>query len=221
MIALCLPAFAEKVILGKLGQALAQTPIFSRPTTRARVYYKVKPYEYLVLQSANNDKYFKVLLENGSYGYVSSEAVARLPYNVTADRNSPMRDIGSVSSRSRAALASYSLNYEGTPYVWGGNDPQRGIDCSGFVKYLYGKIGINLPRTAAQQVHVGQRITRLEDLKAGDRLYFWSSKRNMIGHTGMYLGNGYFVHSSTNHHGVATDYLATPKWLNMLVAARR
>lgn len=64
-------------------------------------------------------------------------------------------------------------------------------------------------------------ITKLEDLQKGDRLYFWSKSRNKIGHTGVYLGNGYFVHSSSGKGKVTTDYLATPKWLNILVAARR
>jgi len=218
----CLPAFGQKVVLGKLGQALSKGAIYSRPSTQARVYYHVKQYEYLVLQSSPNPDYYKVLLQNGNYGYVPSDQVARLPYDVTADKSAPTgRDVGSLSSRSRMGLARYSLNFKGTPYVWGGNDPSKGIDCSGFVKFLYGQIGINLPRTAAQQVNVGTRISRLEDLKAGDRLYFWSYKRNMVGHTGMYIGNGYFVHSSSNHHGVDTDYLGQKKWLDLLVAARR
>ena len=68
---------------------------------------------------------------------------------------------------------------------------------------------------------MGQQITRLEDLQAGDRLYFWENKRGKIGHTGIYLGKGYFVHSSVGNHGVATDYLGSKNWLKILVAARR
>jgi len=68
---------------------------------------------------------------------------------------------------------------------------------------------------------VGTPVTRLEDLQPGDRLYFWDAKRGMIGHTGIYLGGGYFVHSSRGHGGVNTDYLGQKKWLNILVAARR
>lgn len=64
-------------------------------------------------------------------------------------------------------------------------------------------------------------ITRYEDLQPGDRLYFWSTSRNKVGHTGIYLGNGYFSHSSTTNGGVATDNLGNPHWQKMLVAARR
>ena len=217
----CLSASAQKVVLGKLGQSLGKSAIYSRASTHSHVYYHVKPFEYLVLQTAKNPVYYRVLLQNGANGYVPTDQVAKLPYDVTADRSAPTaRDFGSMASRSRAAAAQYSLAFKGTPYKWGGNDPKNGIDCSAFVKYLYGQIGLNLPRTAAQQVNVGKRISRLEELLPGDRLYFWSSKRSMIGHTGIYLGNGYFCHSSSNHHGVNTDYL-TQKWLSILVAARR
>lgn len=220
----CISANAEKVVLGKLGQAVKATAIHSRPNTLSHVYYRVKPYQYLVVQTTRNPNYLRVLLTNDSYGYVSAEAVAKLPYNVTADRDAApsarsYRDTSTPASRSD--LARYALNFEGTPYKWGGNDPRRGIDCSGFVKFLYGQIGMDLPRTAAQQAMVGTPVRRLEDLQPGDRLYFWSAKRGRIGHTGIYMGNGYFVHSSMNHHGVDTDYLGLPKWRAILVAARR
>jgi len=223
-ISLCLPAFADKVVLGKLGQALQDVAIYSRANLRSHVYYHVKAYEYLVLRESSYEGFYRVLLSNGELGYVPDSDVARLPYDVTADeqREAPSRrDNVVLSSRNRAAVANYSLNFRGTPYKWGGNDPMNGIDCSGFVKFLYGKIGLNLPRTAAQQALVGTPVTRLQDLQAGDRLYFWSAKRGMIGHTGIYLSHGFFVHSSSNHHGVATDYLGTNKWLSILVAARR
>ena len=217
----CVSAHAEKVVLGKLGEAIKLCPIYARPSPRAHVFYRAKTGDYLVIQSAKKTGYYKVLLQNGGYGYASIEEVAKLPYDVTADRNAPTRQYLALSSRSRAAVANSSLNFKGTPYKWGGNDPMNGIDCSGFVKYLYGQIGVSLPRTAAEQVNVGQRVARLEDLKPGDRLYFWSYKRNKVGHTGIYLGQGYFCHSSSNHGGVDTDYLGQKKWLGILVAARR
>ena len=114
---------------------------------------------------------------------------------------------GRGSQDLRGAVADYALKFKGTPYVWGGNNLTGGIDCSGFVKQLYGAIGLELPRTAAEQVNVGLQVQRLEQLQKGDRLYFWDYKRNCVGHTGIYLGNGYFVHSSMTHKGVDTDYL--------------
>lgn len=215
------PARADKRVLGKLGQALQAVTIHASTNSNSRAYYKVQPYEYLVINQGPNEKWVKVLMQNGRCGYAESEKIAKLPYDVTQDQTqpatAPSREY-SLSSRGQAA--NYGLKFVGTPYKWGGNDIQNGIDCSGFVKKLYGMIGLNLPRTAAEQALVGQPIYRLEDLQSGDRLYFWEKKRNKIGHTGLYLGNGYFVHSSVSHHGVATDYL-TEKWRGILVAARR
>jgi cell wall-associated NlpC family hydrolase len=222
-LALCLPAAAEKRVLGKLGQATSPTKIYSSMSTRSRVYYSVKQYEYLVVNPSRSQKWVKVLMQNGMSGYATADAVARLPYEVTAEVATSRPGAGpALASRTGSAIANYSLNFIGTPYVWGGNDPNRGVDCSGFVKQMFGQIaGVSLPRTAAEQVNVGKPITRLEDLRSGDRLYFWDAKRGKVGHTGIYLGNGYFVHSSRTHNGVNTDYLGSKKWLKILVAARR
>lgn len=220
---------APKKVLGKLGQTVRSATIHSSATSRSHIYYRVRPYEYLVLQNSSNKNYTKVLLQNGRFGYIRRDAVAELPYEVTQGQSqqeatppidpSPTRDPGSQTAR--GAAANWGLKFIGTPYQWGGNDPTRGVDCSGFVKYLYGQIGINLPRTAAEQATVGQPIHRLEDLQSGDRLYFWDAKRGKIGHTGVYLGNGYFVHSSSGKGAVTTDYLGAQKWRAKLVAARR
>jgi cell wall-associated NlpC family hydrolase len=204
-------------VLGELGQAVEAGTLHSAMSTSSRSIYRVRPYEYLIVRRTRSDAWVQVMLQNGRLAYMQSRRVAILPYQVTAkDVPAPSRS-GGVA----AQLANYALNYTGTPYVWGGNSLTRGVDCSAFVQQLFGKIGVDLPRTAAQQALVGQRIERLEDLRPGDRLYFWEKRRNKIGHTGIYLGNGHFVHSSRGRRGVATDLLAAPQWLNTLVAARR
>jgi cell wall-associated NlpC family hydrolase len=213
-------------LLGKLGQATSRSQIHASPNSRSRVYYTVEPYEYLVVAPAKERGWAKVLMVNGIYAYVPSKNVAQLPYNIVSKsgqtytaREGTGRIVGNQTSR--GAVADHALNFQGTKYVWGGNDLQNGIDCSGFVKQLYGGIGVSLPRTAAEQAMVGQPVKKLEDLKKGDRLYFWDKKRGKVGHTGIYLGNGYFVHSSSGKGGVTTDYLGAAKWRNILVAARR
>lgn len=222
-LAAALIASAEGQVVGKMGQTLKSAPIFVEPNQRGRTYYTAQPFEYIVIAPSKWDVWFKVLMSNGVWGYVRSENVATLPYDVSLKPEAAQRARTQpvAGGDARAAIANYGLKYTGTRYVWGGNDLNNGIDCSGFVQQLYGKIGIRLPRTAAEQALVGQPITRLEDLKPGDRLYFWSERRNKIGHTGLYLGNGYFVHSSSNNRGVDTDSLLDPTWSKILVAARR
>jgi cell wall-associated NlpC family hydrolase len=230
---------AKKVVLGKLGQTTSEAKIHASPNSRARVFYKAKPFEYLVVKQSEKAAWLQVLLQNGVYGYVPAATVAQLPYEVTSTQEATAKPTTTrskivagrsgrggrqlVASRGGAALASYSMNFvgNGTPYVWGGNDARSGVDCSGFVKQMMGEVaGLRLPRTAAEQALVGKPITRLEHLQAGDRLYFWENKRAKIGHTGIYLGGGYFVHSSRGRNGIATDFLSE-KWRRILVAARR
>lgn len=224
---LCSVAFAtgtnpssQRKVIGHLGQTLEPTFIYQRPAMNARVFYRPKAYEYLVINPGPNETWLRVVMSNGQNGYIRAATVARLPYEVTVDANRP-RTAATPSLANRADAAQWALNYIGTPYKWGGNDPNRGIDCSAFVRYLYGRIGVDLPRTAAEQVNVGRPVLNFEDLQTGDRLYFWDRRRNKVGHTGIYLGNGWFVHSSSGRRGVATDFLGDPQWRNTLVAARR
>lgn len=228
--ALAVCAFGEKVVLGKLGQVTEATKIYTRPNSNSRVSFPLEAYSYVVVKDLSKT-WMKVLLQNGQYGYIRTNLVAVLPYSVTGEKNSRValrvptnlssRGMTGSNSAGSAEAADYALNFIGTPYVWGGNSPTKGVDCSGLVQQMFGTFGQHLPRTAAEQVHVGTPVTRLEDLRKGDRLYFWDAKRGKVGHTGIYLGNGYFVHSSRTHNGVATDYLGQKKWLNILVAARR
>jgi cell wall-associated NlpC family hydrolase len=90
--------------------------------------------------------------------------------------------------------------YIGTKYVFGGANPNTGFDCSGFVQYVYGHRGVNLPRTSQEQFRVGQAISPGQ-LRPGDLLFFAGSDGTVSnpGHEGMYLGNGQMI--SAPHTG--------------------
>jgi cell wall-associated NlpC family hydrolase len=81
-----------------------------------------------------------------------------------------------------------ALRYLGTPYSWAGASPS-GFDCSGFVMYVYGRLGIGLPHSSSMLWGVGRPVAR-NDLRAGDIVFF-----NGLSHVGIYIGNGAFVHS--------------------------
>jgi len=95
------------------------------------------------------------------------------------------------SGSSAVALADKFL---GTPYVWGGSKP-GGFDCSGLVQYVYGQLGVSLPRTSEAQATVGTAVPGLAEAQPGDLLFFAGSDgtASAPGHVGIYIGNGQMI----------------------------
>lgn len=106
----------------------------------------------------------------------------------------------------------------GRPYRAGGNAPEEGFDCSGLVRYCYGLLGIELPRTADTQ----QKATRpvpVEEIAIGDLLFFRLG--GAINHVGIYYGDGLFVHSPSSGKGVMRSRLDSPYWQSRLASVGR
>ena len=114
--------------------------------------------------------------------------------------------------------------YLGVPYKWGGSTPESGFDCSGYVKYVYGRQGVRLPRTSREQARAGANITpRIAALRQGDLMLFAESKEP-ISHVAIYAGDGRIIHSSSSGGGVRYDDLGTKRgqwYVQHMVAARR
>ena len=131
----------------------------------------------------------------------------------------------STTSGSGAArrVMSTAEQYIGVPYRYGGTSPRTGFDCSGFVQYVYGSQGVDLPRTSRQMAGAGIAVEpSTRSLAVGDLMLF--SQGGRISHVAIYAGNGRFIHSSSSGKGVRYDDLGTTrgKWFaNHLVAARR
>ena len=106
----------------------------------------------------------------------------------------------------------------GTPYVRGGRNP-GGFDCSGLVQWAYQSVGVKLPRTAREQSSIGQRIMRVEDMRAGDIVAFRHPRRGY--HTGIYVGDGKFVHSPRRRSSVKISSLDDPYFNDTFLGARR
>jgi cell wall-associated NlpC family hydrolase len=106
-----------------------------------------------------------------------------------------------------------AMRYLGTPYVWGGASPS-GFDCSGFVMYVYAQIGVSLPHNAAAQYGYGTPVDRSQ-LQPGDLVFF-----NGLGHNGIYIGGGSFIHSP--HTGDVVKISSLSGWYDSTwVGARR
>lgn len=101
---------------------------------------------------------------------------------------------------------------QGRPYVWAEEGPNY-FDCSGFTYYMYGSMGISIPRVARKQAKCGVKVD-VADLRYGDLIFFDTDKnpKGKITHVGMYLRNGWFTHASTTNYEIEYSNLNTSKY---------
>ena len=160
--------------------------------------------------------WYKVTTSGGTTGYVSSD------YMVTCKDSAGSRGDGTAVAASSGLgqqVADYGLQFLGTPYVYGGNGPSC-FDCSGFTSYVYRHFGYTLNRTASTQLSNGVSVSKSE-LQPGDLVFFKYNTSKAASHVGIYIGNGQFVHASTNTYTVKTDTLTSGHYANVYVGARR
>ncbi|PAJ80401.1 C40 family peptidase [Burkholderia ubonensis] len=113
-----------------------------------------------------------------------------------------------------------ALNMIGVRYRWGGNTPDSGLDCSGFVRYVFqDTLGMSLPRRAEEMSRVGEKV-RVSELKPGD-LVFFNTMRRTFSHVGIYIGDNKFVHSPSTGSTVRVDDLDSTYWEKRFNGARR
>jgi LysM repeat protein len=116
-------------------------------------------------------------------------------------------------------VADFASQYLGVPYAYGGSSP-AGFDCSGFVQYVYKHFGYQLARTAASQYQQGSPVSKSE-LMAGD-LVFFACNGGGIDHSGIYVGNNRFIHSSSPRSGgVIYTSMSENYYARSYVGARR
>lgn len=117
-----------------------------------------------------------------------------------------------------AAIAAAARSQIGKLYRKGGISPKSGFDCSGLVYWACGQNGISVPRVSREQAKVGQKVGRAA-LRPGDIVVFKTSWTGY--HTGIYIGQGRFVHSPKPRTRVRTDSLDHVYWGEHFVSGRR
>ena len=111
--------------------------------------------------------------------------------------------------------ASFALEAVGVPYRYGGESPESGFDCSGLVRWAYGRAGLDVPHNSFALYGVGRRVEKSR-LVAGDVLFFEG-----LGHVGLYLGEGQMVHAPYTGRRVEVIRLAATNYGRRLIGARR
>jgi cell wall-associated NlpC family hydrolase len=163
---------------------------------------------------------------------IASTAPAQLESDASSPSLAPSQTLqpATTSGRAKAFLSGMAgkagdvvvgaLNMIGVRYRWGGNSPDSGLDCSGFVRYVFqDTLGLALPRRAEEMSHVGAKV-RMADLKPGD-LVFFNTMRRTFSHVGIYIGGNKFVHSPSTGSTIRVDDLDDRYWEKRFTGARR
>jgi cell wall-associated NlpC family hydrolase len=131
---------------------------------------------------------------------------------------------GRIVSASAARVLATADRYVGTRYRYGGESPAEGFDCSGFVQFVYGRHGVELPRSSYQQVSAGRPAPAgITALRPGDLMFFSAGGRR-VDHVAIYAGDGRIIHATSGAGTVRYDDFETDrgKWLlQRLVTSRR
>ena len=188
---------------------------------RQRMLSSIKS-EIASLQAAERLRQQRLLAQARAARLSAASAVQRqddaeLPQAVTFDTF----DVASIEAAFApvpdaryGGVVGIAMQYLGVPYVWGGASPS-GFDCSGFSMYVYAQLGVSLPHHAASQYNVGTPVSK-DQLQAGDLVFF-----NGLGHMGIYIGGGQFIHAPHSGDVVKISSLSDSWYASTWVGARR
>lgn len=122
-----------------------------------------------------------------------------------------------VSEMKREEIVNYGMEFVGNRYVWGGIDPHKGADCSGFTMYIMREVvGVHLSHSSRAQANEG-RVISADEMRPGDLVFYGSGKR--INHVAIYAGDGMIVHASNEKDGIKVspwNYRKPVKIVNVL-----
>lgn len=208
------------------GYVISETTLYSGPSYNASSYTTLSVGAEICVYGTYHQWY--EIGWNGKTGYVLSEYVSidhKQDYTITIDATPvPIAPVATPSNKptetepsestatstptptptpepsGNTSIVESSEAYLGVPYKWGGTT-DKGFDCSGFVQKAYEDAGYSIGRTTQLQALEGEEV---EDYEPGDILCFGHSKWNIF-HTGIYIGDGKFIHASSPEGVIVSD----------------
>ena len=123
----------------------------------------------------------------------------------------PITFLEAVKNSISGEVLSQAMSLKGIKYKYGGNSPQPGFDCSGFVNYVFNKAAnVKMPRTTRGLSRIGKTVKK-QELLPGD-LVFFNTRRRPFSHVGIYLGEGEFIHAPSTGSKVSVENMVTGYW---------
>lgn len=191
------------------------------PSTDSKVYQTLKPGTAIDVQQQVNRYWLKVSV-NGKVGYLSPSYIS---YDAKPAPTPPPTQQPAPAPAPSAKLADkiiqHAKDLKGiTHYQYGANKAPTLLDCSSFTKYVFGKEGIELKWGTSYQKDAGKFVERSK-LAPGDLVFFRVGSSTSIGHVGIYVGGGEFIHNSPSFDGVGISSMTTGYWSTRYVTGRR
>lgn len=150
----------------------------------------------------------------------ASPAPAAEPGSLVSSVTATVQSAADSVVQSAQGVTTYALELIGVRYKFGGETPERGLDCSGLVKYVFEQVtGVALPHSARGQANVGEKVD-MEELRPGD-LVFFNTRRFAYSHVGIYLGDNSFIHAPNRRGAVRITSIDDRFWKKRFNGARR
>ncbi len=177
------------------------------------------PVEYTMMLAKNDASFQVIQSELALLSNTLTEKTSQYDAYLATIEERKAAEAAEIARRKalRETIVQTALQYVGNAYVYGGNDPNTGVDCSGFTRYILGNVaGVYLNRTAAAQSGQGRQVSEAE-ARPGDLVFY--SGGGGVNHVAIYMGNGRVVHASNERVGITTSdmhYRTPVKIMNVL-----